>query len=131
MVFGVGRVVVTQREDHKGSASVKRLEIWRQLVPLRALLDSPTRMTKRLRPWRVAPTRQCGPGPTRLPKAARNWRRTAAGSASVCGASVRTREPAIPWRAVPSNAGGGGADDLGGSTAGGSGSSTAYGPWDS
>jgi hypothetical protein len=32
------------------SASVKRLESWRQLVPLRALLDSPTNTTKRLRP---------------------------------------------------------------------------------
>src|ERR1700729_3927933 len=101
MLLAVGRVVVTQREDHKGSASAKRLEIWRQLVPLRALLDSPTRMTKRLRPWRVAPTRQCGPGPTRLPKAARNGRRRAGGWAWVFGASVRTRNPAIRWRAVP------------------------------
>src|ERR1700692_5052737 len=125
MVLGVGRVVVTQREDHKGSASAKRLEIGRQLVRWRALLDSPTRMTKRLRPWRVAPTRQCGPGPTRLPKAARNWRRTAAESASVCGASVRTRKPAIPGKAAPASAGGGGADDLGGRTTDGSDSSPA------
>jgi hypothetical protein len=29
---------------------VKRLESWRQLVPLRALLNSPTNTTKRLRP---------------------------------------------------------------------------------
>ena len=55
---GVGRAVVTRRADQSGSASARRLEIWRQLVPLRALLDSPTRTTKRLRPWRVAPTRQ-------------------------------------------------------------------------
>jgi hypothetical protein len=96
MVLGVGRAVVTQREDQSGSASAKRLEIWRQLVPLRALLDSPTR----------------------LPKAARNWRRTAAGSASVCGASVRTRRPAISWKAAPASAGGGGADCRVGSSLG-------------
>ena len=53
-----GRAVVTRCEDQSGSASARRLEIWRQLVPLRALLDSPTRTTKRLIPWRVAPTRQ-------------------------------------------------------------------------
>jgi hypothetical protein len=50
---------------------------------LAALLESPTRTTKRFRPWRVASTMQCGPGPTRLPKAARSWRRMAAGCASV------------------------------------------------
>ena len=67
-----------------------------QLVPLRALLDSPTSTTKRLRPWRVASTRQWGPGPAALPKATRSWRRMAAGWASVCGARARAANPATP-----------------------------------
>ena len=47
---GCGGLVVTRRAAQRPSTSVKRLEIWRQLVPLRALLDSPTNTTKRLRP---------------------------------------------------------------------------------
>ena len=80
---GVRRAVVTRVESQGWSTSAKRRAIWFQLVPLRALLESPTSTTKRLRPWRVASTMQWGPRPTRLPKTARSWRRMAAGWASV------------------------------------------------
>ena len=93
---GVKRAVVTRSATQGWSTSAKRRRIWFQLVPLRALLDSPTSTTKRLRPWRVASTMQWGAGPTALPNAASSWRRMAAGWASVCGARARTAKPATP-----------------------------------
>ena len=45
MPLAVGRAVVTRRAAQRSSTSAKRLESWRQLVPLRALLDSPTNTT--------------------------------------------------------------------------------------
>ena len=54
----VRRALVTRVSTQGRSTSEKRRQIWFQLVPLRALLDSPTSTTKRLRPWRVASTMQ-------------------------------------------------------------------------
>ena len=93
---GVKRAVVTRSATQGWSTSAKRRRIWFQLVPLRALLDSPTSTTKRLRPWRVASTMQWGAGPTALPNATSSWRRRAAGWASLCGARARTAKPATP-----------------------------------
>src|ERR1700733_14737811 len=86
--LAVRRALLTRAESQDGSTPAKRLAIRFQLVPLRALLESPTRMTKRLRAWRVDSTMQWGPGPMRLPKAARNWRRGAAEKAFWGGAGA-------------------------------------------
>src|ERR1700761_9098247 len=71
------RAEVTRPSIQGASTSEKRREIWRQLEPLRALLDSPTSTTKRFKLWRVDSTMQCGVGPTILPKRrgiAAEWR---------------------------------------------------------
>jgi hypothetical protein len=81
----VRRALVTRFSVQARSTSAKRRAIWFQLVPLRALLDSPTSTRRRFKVCRVAPTMQCGPGPMMLPKAASSCKRMASAAPQCAG----------------------------------------------